>query len=241
MPCSAWRCCAGEAEAFFGPGRRIAICADAIVGPTIMRRGLARLRRRLNVQESPVFARSPRAAGGPPDGGCGPSPGPTAGTPAGRSATARTAARRVFRPEARSLEGPVTGSRTRPGSRGCACRRRGDDRTAVARLRAPHAAVAAAAGVVLVLVAVCRLADLRAAVRNCRGAAVRGLRGPDACTARAGKPPMRRAARLAGEHTGMRLPPARVAARRLLPFIGLVITWRLPAVLDALARYPCCR
>ena len=44
--------------------------------------------------------------------------------------------------------------------------------------------------------------------------------------------------RLTGEHAGMRPPPARTAARRLLPFTGLVITWRLPAVLDALARYP---
>ncbi len=44
--------------------------------------------------------------------------------------------------------------------------------------------------------------------------------------------------RRTGEDAGMRLPPARVAAWRLLPFIGLVITWRRPAVLDALALYP---
>ena len=44
--------------------------------------------------------------------------------------------------------------------------------------------------------------------------------------------------RLKGEHAGTGLPPARVAAWRLVPFMAVVITWRLPAVLDALARYP---
>jgi len=34
------------------------------------------------------------------------------------------------------------------------------------------------------------------------------------------------------------VPPARAAAWRLVPFVALVIIWRLPAVLDALARYP---
>jgi hypothetical protein len=44
--------------------------------------------------------------------------------------------------------------------------------------------------------------------------------------------------RLSGEPARRAVPPARAAAWRLLPFMALVIIWRLPAVLDALARYP---
>ena len=44
--------------------------------------------------------------------------------------------------------------------------------------------------------------------------------------------------RLSGEPARRALPPARAAAWRLVPFMALVIIWRLPAVLDALARYP---
>jgi cytochrome c oxidase assembly factor CtaG len=44
--------------------------------------------------------------------------------------------------------------------------------------------------------------------------------------------------RVDGEHSYPKPPPARVAARRLVPFMALVITWRLPGVLNALARYP---
>jgi Cytochrome c oxidase caa3 assembly factor (Caa3_CtaG) len=40
------------------------------------------------------------------------------------------------------------------------------------------------------------------------------------------------------DHTGTASAPASVAAWRLVPFMALVITWRLPAALDALARYP---
>jgi Cytochrome c oxidase caa3 assembly factor (Caa3_CtaG) len=44
--------------------------------------------------------------------------------------------------------------------------------------------------------------------------------------------------RLTGGRADMGPPPARAAAWRLLPFMGLVIIWRLPAMLDALARTP---
>jgi Cytochrome c oxidase caa3 assembly factor (Caa3_CtaG) len=44
--------------------------------------------------------------------------------------------------------------------------------------------------------------------------------------------------RLNGEPARRALPPARAAAWRLVPFMALVIIWRLPVVLDALARYP---
>lgn len=44
--------------------------------------------------------------------------------------------------------------------------------------------------------------------------------------------------RLSGEPARRALPPARAAAWRLVPFMALVIIWRLPAALDALARYP---
>jgi hypothetical protein len=44
--------------------------------------------------------------------------------------------------------------------------------------------------------------------------------------------------RLTGEHAGGGPPPDRTAAWRLVPFMALVIIWRLPAVLEALARYP---
>ncbi|MGB6454247.1 MAG: cytochrome c oxidase assembly protein, partial [Streptosporangiaceae bacterium] len=54
-----------------------------------------------------------------------------------------------------------------------------------------------------------------------------------------GTPPRAAAPRrLPGENVATRLPPAGVAAWRLVPFMALVIAWRLPAVLDALARYP---
>ncbi len=43
---------------------------------------------------------------------------------------------------------------------------------------------------------------------------------------------------LASRHTRASMSPARVAASRLVPFIALVITWRLPPVLGALARHP---
>jgi Cytochrome c oxidase caa3 assembly factor (Caa3_CtaG) len=43
---------------------------------------------------------------------------------------------------------------------------------------------------------------------------------------------------LTGEHACGTLPPARAAGWRLVPFMALVIIWRLPAVLDAVARYP---
>jgi Cytochrome c oxidase caa3 assembly factor (Caa3_CtaG) len=43
---------------------------------------------------------------------------------------------------------------------------------------------------------------------------------------------------LTGEHVCGTRPPARAAAWRLVPFMTLVIIWRLPAVLGALARYP---
>ncbi len=41
-----------------------------------------------------------------------------------------------------------------------------------------------------------------------------------------------------GRHTHAKMSPARVAAARLVTFIALVVTWRLPVMLDALARYP---
>jgi hypothetical protein len=41
-----------------------------------------------------------------------------------------------------------------------------------------------------------------------------------------------------GEPARRAVRPARVAAWRLVPFMALVIIWRLPAVLGALARYP---
>jgi hypothetical protein len=41
-----------------------------------------------------------------------------------------------------------------------------------------------------------------------------------------------------GQHPDTGVPPVRLAAWRLVPFMALVITWRLPAVLGALARYP---
>jgi hypothetical protein len=44
--------------------------------------------------------------------------------------------------------------------------------------------------------------------------------------------------RLKVDHPDTALPPGGVAAWRLVPFMALVIIWRLPAVLDALARYP---
>lgn len=44
--------------------------------------------------------------------------------------------------------------------------------------------------------------------------------------------------RLSGEPARRALPPTRAAAWRLVPFMALVVIWRLPAVLDALARYP---
>jgi hypothetical protein len=44
--------------------------------------------------------------------------------------------------------------------------------------------------------------------------------------------------RLRGEQPGRGLPPVRAAAWRLVPFMALVIIWRLPPVLDALERYP---
>jgi len=44
--------------------------------------------------------------------------------------------------------------------------------------------------------------------------------------------------RRTGEPARRPVPPARAAAWRLVPFVALVIIWRLPAVLDALARYP---
>jgi cytochrome c oxidase assembly factor CtaG len=54
-----------------------------------------------------------------------------------------------------------------------------------------------------------------------------------------GLPPRGREPRhLQGEHPHAGLQPGRVAAWRLVPFMALVLTWRLPAVLDALARYP---
>ena len=40
------------------------------------------------------------------------------------------------------------------------------------------------------------------------------------------------------QHTDAKLSPAAVAASRLVPFIMLVLTWRLPPMLDALASYP---
>lgn len=43
---------------------------------------------------------------------------------------------------------------------------------------------------------------------------------------------------LTGRHTCPKMSPARAAASRLVPFIALVITWRLPPLLDALASYP---
>jgi hypothetical protein len=43
--------------------------------------------------------------------------------------------------------------------------------------------------------------------------------------------------RLRGE-PGRSRPPARAAAWRLVPFMALVMIWRVPPVLDALARYP---
>ena len=54
-----------------------------------------------------------------------------------------------------------------------------------------------------------------------------------------GTPPRAAAPRrVQGEHADSRLTPARVAAWRLVPFVALVIIWRLPAVLGAMARYP---
>ena len=43
---------------------------------------------------------------------------------------------------------------------------------------------------------------------------------------------------LTGRHTYAKMSPARAAASRLVPFIALVITWRLPPLLDALASHP---
>ena len=53
-----------------------------------------------------------------------------------------------------------------------------------------------------------------------------------------GMPPRAAPQRPNGKHADTRLSPAREATWRLVPFMALVITWRLPAVLDALARYP---
>jgi Cytochrome c oxidase caa3 assembly factor (Caa3_CtaG) len=41
-----------------------------------------------------------------------------------------------------------------------------------------------------------------------------------------------------GQRRRAPLVPSQAAASRLVPFIALVIVWRLPAVLDALTRYP---
>ena len=116
----------------------------------------------------------------------------------------------------------------------------GDDRAAVARLLERARPWLAALGLALAFVAVLPPAAtyarqyafagaLQFAVFAVLAPALLGLGIPS----RAARP-----RRLTGEDAGMRLPPARVAAWRLLPFIGLVIIWRLPAVLDALARYP---
>jgi hypothetical protein len=43
---------------------------------------------------------------------------------------------------------------------------------------------------------------------------------------------------LAGERARRTMRPARAAGWRLVPFMALVVIWRLPAVLGALARYP---
>lgn len=57
-------------------------------------------------------------------------------------------------------------------------------------------------------------------------------------SAHAGGQP-RRAGRLALlDRTGLRGQPASRAGAALLPFIALVIVWRLPSVLEPLARYP---
>lgn len=54
-----------------------------------------------------------------------------------------------------------------------------------------------------------------------------------------GMPPRIAALRgLTGRHTYPKMSPARIAAPPLVSFIALVIIWRLPAVLGALARYP---
>ena len=130
----------------------------------------------------------------------------------------------------------IRGTRLRIGRAGGA----GDDRSAVARLLERTRPWLPTLGVVLAFVAVLPPAATYARQYGFAGAlqfavfavltpALLGIGMPGRAA---------RTRRLAGEDAGMRLPPARVAAWRLLPFMGLVITWRLPAVLDALARYP---
>lgn len=53
-----------------------------------------------------------------------------------------------------------------------------------------------------------------------------------------GLPPSLAARGLSCMHSRPRLLPAQAAAWRLVPFVALVVVWRLPAVLDALTRYP---
>ncbi len=130
----------------------------------------------------------------------------------------------------------IRGTRLRIESAGGA----GDDRSAVARLVRRARPWLPTLGVVLAFVSVLPPAATYARQYAFAGAlqfAVFAVLAPGllglGMPSRAARPQL-----LACEDAGMRLPPARVAAWRLLPFIGLVIIWRLPAVLDALARYP---
>jgi Cytochrome c oxidase caa3 assembly factor (Caa3_CtaG) len=50
--------------------------------------------------------------------------------------------------------------------------------------------------------------------------------------------PLRGRRRGRAEHAGATMSPVRVAAGRLVPFIAVAITWRLPPLLEALATHP---